>query len=148
MTEHFVARFVHAVDGVAVNGDLLDAAEVVAVELHALRVGFVGRDGFLAVQRAHTDAQQICDDVLSRVFADDRRYRVQPGLMILVLGKLREQLDIGSAGQLAQELILRGLGCADGQEREQAHEAEDDGKQFLHGNPSSVRLEFFNRQRV
>ena len=104
---------------------------VVAVELHALGIGFIFGNGFFAIQAAHADVEQIRDRILCRIFAHQRLDGLDPRVMVFFFGKLREKLDEGAL-DFAEEFILRFFGCAAGAEGEQADDAENDGKKFLH----------------
>ena len=143
MAENLAAVRVHAGDGAALHGHLLDTAEEVAVELHALGIGGVGLDGFLAVLAAHADVQQVFHGSLGVFPAHQRGHHVQPCLMVLVPGHLGEQFDERTLNP-AQEIVRGGLGH--GAEGEQADQSENDGKNSLHFKDPPLWLVFFNRR--
>ena len=134
MTENFVAIRVHAGDGVALDGHLRHAAQIVAVKPHTVGISFVSVDGFLTIQVAGAHIQQIGNGVLGGFFAHQRGDVVQPRVVILFFGQNGEQLHEGALN-LAEKISV--FSRRNRAEAEQAYQRKQQRKPFFHDGRTS-----------
>ena len=138
MGKYRFAVFINAGDHIAIHDELIYAAQEIAVERHAVRIGRILFRSFRAVRLRHAHGKQQFGSGFRIFFAHQRRGGFQPRRMIFIHRKYGEQFYIGAADRI-QIIAIRRFGKAEG--RKQAQNRQHDRKKFpVHNEPPELNL--------